>query len=250
MRLGFFFSLLFFLSSLHLLYSSKMENKTWFYIQSNKTSHVISASRHIHSEGLAPARSQVHVYVPLQTDDELWTWEGQFIRNKATGLVLDIRKGRLRLIEDTEICLYQEKPLEEASNQLWGLRDSTSSSQGKLIYSISNADWTLMQDGDKLLLYPQESMEPADTWQWVAEASFPATATSATTIATTTTTTATEWNGPVTPGLSSSSSFEADYPQGLSPAKRGSQGSVSLYSMDSFKDYHDRLYLEKDQHLR
>ncbi|CAO3592402.1 unnamed protein product [Absidia cylindrospora] len=101
-----------------------------------------------------------------------------------------------------------------------------------------------MQDGDKLLLYPQESMEPADTWHWIAETSFPATATSATAAATTT-----EWNGPVTPGLSSSSSFDTDYPQGLSPAKRGSQGSVSLYSMDSFKDYHDRLYLEKDQHL-
>lgn len=71
-----------------------MEGNTWFYIQSVKTSHVVSASRHIQSGEMEATRSQVHVYPPLQTDDELWTWAGQFIRNKATGLVLDIRKGK------------------------------------------------------------------------------------------------------------------------------------------------------------
>ncbi|KAI8331240.1 hypothetical protein BC941DRAFT_439405 [Chlamydoabsidia padenii] len=208
-------------------------NNTWFYIQSTETKHVISASRRIHSEGLDSTRSQVHVYAPLRTDEELWTWEGQFIRNKATGLVLDIRKGRLRLIEDTEICLYRQKPLEEASNQLWGIRDTP---QGKLIYSISNTEWTLMQDGDKLLLYPQEPHH--DTWDCIGEHDL---------LASTTMPCAT-----TPPDLcSAASSFETEYTQGgLSPAKRGSQGSVSLYSMDSFKDYHDRLYLEQDTHLR
>ncbi|KAI8085082.1 uncharacterized protein BX664DRAFT_338487 [Halteromyces radiatus] len=229
-----------------------MENNTWFYIQSNKTGHVISASRQIRSEHLDPKRSQVYVYPPLQTDDELWTYERQYIRNKATGLVLDIRKGRLRLIEDTEICLYDEKPLEEASNQLWGIRDT---SQGKLIYSISNTDWSLTQDENKLLLYPHEPLQSTiqqhDTWEWIAEHSFiPSLSTSTTTAAATATA---EWSGPTTPGLCSSvgSSVESsDFSQGgLSPAKRGSQGSVNLYSMETFKDYHDRLYQEKDTHL-
>ncbi|KAI8335811.1 hypothetical protein BC941DRAFT_429441 [Chlamydoabsidia padenii] len=223
-------------------------NNTWFYIQSTKTGHVVSACRQIQNGEVEAARSQVHVYAPLQTDDELWTWSGQYIRNKATSLVLDIRKGRLRLIEDTEICLYQEKPLEAASNQLWGVRDaaansSSTLSHGKLIYSISNADWTLMQDGDRLLLYPQEPLLSYDTWDLVAEGCLlPSLSSSSPT------TTTSEWNGPTTPG--NISSLDYDYPQGgLTPAKRGSQGSVNLYSMDSFKDYHDRLYREKDTHL-
>ncbi|CAO3582694.1 unnamed protein product [Absidia cylindrospora] len=223
------------------------ENNTWFYIQSTKTGH---------SEELAPLQSQVHVYAPHQTSDELWTWDGQFIRNKATDLVLDIRKGRLRLIEDTEICLYHKKPLDKASNQLWGIRDAPPSTttpttppllspQGKLIYSISNADWVLTQDEGKLLLYPQEPHMSYDTWDWIAEDSFiPSLSSSLPTTA--------DYD-PATPGLSSSvtSSCEFDYHQGgLSPArKRGSQGSVSYLSMDGFKDYHDRLYKENDTHL-
>lgn len=164
--------------------------------------------------------------------------------------------GRLRLIEDTEICLYHEKSLEEASNQLWGVREPSTTalvsptstlSHGKLIYSISNADWTLMQDGDRLLLYPEEPHLPFDTWDLVDEdCLLPSLSSSSPT-------TTSEWNGPTTPGISSSltGSFEGEYPQGgLTPAKRGSQGSVNMYSMENFKDYHDRLYKEKDTHLR
>jgi hypothetical protein len=144
--------------------------------------------------------------------------------------------GRLRLIEDTEICLYPQKPLDEASNQLWGMRDTQ---QGQQIYSVSNADWTLMQDGDKLLLYPQEPLFHHDTWDCIGEQQF--------LVALATTTVASD------PADAGTSSIDTDYntPQGgLSPAKRGSQGSVNLYSMDSFKNYHDRLYVEKDAHLR
>ncbi|ORZ15759.1 hypothetical protein BCR42DRAFT_415852 [Absidia repens] len=232
------------------------ENNAWFYIQSTKTGKVIAVDRHIKSEGLVPLRSQVRVYTPHQTSDELWTWDGQFIRNKATDLVLDIRKGRLRLIEDTEICLYDKKPLDKASNQLWGVRDAPAttttpaaspllSPQGKLIYSISNTDWILTQDEGKLLLHPQEPLMPYDTWDWIAEDSFiPSLSSSPPTTADC---------DPATPGLSSSvaSSCEFDYHQGgLSPArKRGSQGSVSYYSMDGFKDCYERLYKENDTHL-
>lgn len=75
-----------------------MDNSTWFYIQSTRTKHVISACRRIPLEGLVPSRTQVHVYPSLQKDEELWSWDGHFIRNKATSLVLDIRKGKVKKV--------------------------------------------------------------------------------------------------------------------------------------------------------
>ncbi|KAI9300305.1 hypothetical protein BJ944DRAFT_273237 [Cunninghamella echinulata] len=220
----------------------------WFYIQSSKTGHVISADRHIQSEGNEALRSQVYVYSAQQTDEELWRWDGQYIRNKATDLVLDIRKGRLRLIEDTEICLYHEKPLEQAQNQLWGMKDvSGIGKSGKLIYSISNEDWVLVHnDSNKLLLYPSEpsalQQDMNDSWDFINEEDF---------MLSTSNHQHNSWSMPNTPTLSSSAdTYDYEYPpQALTPAKRGSQGSVSLHSMDNFKDFHDRLYNEDDSQL-
>jgi hypothetical protein len=39
-------------------------------------------------------RSQVFITKPTLDDSELWAWKGQFLVNKASGLVLDIRKGK------------------------------------------------------------------------------------------------------------------------------------------------------------
>lgn len=88
-----------------------------------------------------------------------------------------------------------------------------------------------MQDGDKLLLYPQEPLFHHDTWDCIGEQQF------VKALATTKVT-----PDPVGAGAGS---FDAEYntPQGgLSPAKRGSQGFVNLYSME----YQDRFYVEKD----
>ncbi|ORX54389.1 hypothetical protein DM01DRAFT_1335535 [Hesseltinella vesiculosa] len=206
---------------------------SWFYIQNTITGQVISASKLIDENGLDPQRSQVHIYPCRQVDAELWAWDGPFIRNKATDLVLDVRKGRLRLIEDTEICLYPAKNLDQAQNQQW-------TTVGHCIHAVAFKDWVLMQVDDKLVLYPHEPSlfdpDHANTWQWVPEQEW----SSAT------------YTTPVTmPALSSSAdTLDSDFPKGLTPAKRGSQGSVhTVHSLDHFKDFHDRLFIEHDAHL-
>jgi hypothetical protein len=58
---------------------------------------IISCDRSQSSDFL---RSQVYVYpTPQYADAEYWRWNGSFIENKKTGLVLDIRKGMV-LISD------------------------------------------------------------------------------------------------------------------------------------------------------
>ena len=61
----------------------------WMYIRSVSTGNVITAQNDLTD----PRRSQVMVAAPQCIDQELWRWDGQFLRNKATNLVLDIRKG-------------------------------------------------------------------------------------------------------------------------------------------------------------
>lgn len=61
----------------------------WMYIRSISTGNVVTASTDTQDR----KRSQVWVRPLRRIDEELWRWDGQFIRNKATGLVLDIRKG-------------------------------------------------------------------------------------------------------------------------------------------------------------
>ncbi|KAI8371764.1 uncharacterized protein BYT42DRAFT_581484 [Radiomyces spectabilis] len=210
----------------------------WFYIQSISTHDVITAC----STDLTSAlRSQVYVNPPKCCDEELWRWDGQYIRNKATDFVLDIRKGRLRLIEDTEICLYHAKPQEEAQNQLWGVRET---STGCFIYSVCNEDWVLdiqaNDQGNKLILFPFQYVDN-DNQQWMfvsvtdmEEGTHPlCTAT-----------------GEITPPMSMSSSPSHDTMQALSPpVKRGSQSSLHSVSLTSFKESHQIVYLERNPRL-
>ncbi|KAI9470011.1 MAG: hypothetical protein EXX96DRAFT_512305 [Benjaminiella poitrasii] len=144
----------------------------WFYIKHVSTQKVISIYDNDESDYI---RSQVIVKKPEYIDSELWCWDDNYLRNKKTGLVLDIRKGKLRLIEDTEICLYHKKPIESAENQLWAVRTNISllnathplsqqtektvlsSFVGSVIYSICNSDWVLdisHEDETKLILFP------------------------------------------------------------------------------------------------
>lgn len=61
----------------------------WMFIRSVSTGNVITAQHNLDD----PRRSQVMVAAPRCSDEELWRWDGQFLRNKATNLVLDIRNG-------------------------------------------------------------------------------------------------------------------------------------------------------------
>jgi hypothetical protein len=62
----------------------------WFYIRSLATNGVVSCSKECHEF----LRSQVIVEPFDESDSQLWCWDGQFLRNKHTDLVLDIRKGK------------------------------------------------------------------------------------------------------------------------------------------------------------
>ncbi|KAI9315120.1 hypothetical protein BX666DRAFT_2028711 [Dichotomocladium elegans] len=141
-------------------------SEQWFYIQSVATANVISAEPEMSKE---PLRSQVYVNPPTQTDNQLWRWEGHHLVNKATELVLDIRKGKLRLLEDTDICLYSKKPLDEAHNQLWEI---DMDENGKYtIFSYSNSDWVLDTHPNghhrKLVLSPRQSLvEDGENQLW------------------------------------------------------------------------------------
>lgn len=62
----------------------------WFFIRSLSTGGVVTASTSSQDPLL---RSQVYVRQPQQVDNELWCWDDRHLVNKATQLVLDIRKG-------------------------------------------------------------------------------------------------------------------------------------------------------------
>lgn len=67
------------------------EYPEWFRIRSELNGYVVAIDRSLPEQDLL--RSQVYLY-PAQRDDfELWHWDGQYLKNKATDLVLDIRKG-------------------------------------------------------------------------------------------------------------------------------------------------------------
>ncbi|KAI7857125.1 hypothetical protein BDC45DRAFT_436338 [Circinella umbellata] len=224
-----------------------------------------------------------------RNDQELWRWDGQFLRNKSNDLVLDIRKGRLRLIQETEICLYTPKPESEAHNQLWGVRDGAFDVYGRpqpdhtLIYSLSNDDWVLDiqhatnpdETTNKLILFPYQSMDN-DTQQWIfidENASSlldePVTITTSTTMFKSSSSSSSSTNNasvnlspstsasssPVTTSTVASSnthdlSASAElFAHGLSPAKRGSQSSVTLVSIEAYRECHQNVYLEKNPRL-
>ncbi|KAI7882442.1 hypothetical protein K492DRAFT_193553 [Lichtheimia hyalospora FSU 10163] len=141
----------------------------WFYIKSAIFGQVVSVDSNVNENDTL--RSQVYVRPPQKTDDELWCWEGRYIVNKASRLVLDIRKGKLRLIEDTDICVYSKKPTDEASNQLWDFQNVTDDGEVVRIFSYSNTDWVLdMQfNGQryrKLVLAPRQPFDD-ESQRWV-----------------------------------------------------------------------------------
>ncbi|KAI9483177.1 MAG: hypothetical protein EXX96DRAFT_557167 [Benjaminiella poitrasii] len=229
-----------------------MTTNDWFYIRSTNTGNVVSAS----TQTVKLLRSQVLVTPPTLSDHELWCWDGQFLRNKATNYVLDIRKGRLRLIEDTEICLYTPKPLKEAHNQLWSVREASVDIYGRplpgfYIYSLCSNEWVLdvqqssESDHQKLVLFP---LQPMDTdnqrWLFVPEGQLDLNIPikdvlfSARKNSTSSSSLVNDGTHILTPpaSISPSPSFptpnsEYEYPQGLTPAKRGSHSSV--FSMDA-----------------
>lgn len=79
--------------------------------------------------------------------------------------------GKLRLIEDTDICVYSKKPADEASNQLWDFQNVTDDGEVVRIFSYSNNDWVLDIQfngrGDrKLVLAPRQPFDD-ESQRWV-----------------------------------------------------------------------------------
>ncbi|KAI9253814.1 hypothetical protein BDA99DRAFT_519044 [Phascolomyces articulosus] len=264
----------------------------WFYIKSVSSDNVISATGATDEPSM---RSQVHVCNPRFTDEERWCWDGQHLVNQATNLVLDIRKGRLRLIEDTDICIYSKKPDDEAHNQRWSVQDDDPNIPSYYICSQSNSGWVLdirtdHQSGNrKLILSPHQTIDkenqlwvfiPADgadnnnngnhqvgleecnkdttlaccslgtlvirtsgdiPHHFNTEAFRFCQSNSGASLARTLSQTST-----------SSSSINDDvFPvYGLTPAKRGSQSSVSAgLTLNAYKECHQLVYLERNPHL-
>ncbi|KAF1796713.1 carbohydrate-binding module family 13 protein [Mucor lusitanicus] len=243
-----------------------MSTSGWFYIRSTSTGNVVAASSNTEQDLL---RSQVIVTPPTLSDHELWCWKGQFLCNKANDLVLDIRKGRLRLIEDTEICLYTPKPLEDAHNQLWSVREDAVDAYGRplpgsYIYSLCSNEWVLdVQPTDqgvqKLVLFP---LQPIDNdnqrWIFVKEGQLDLNVSIKDSLSMAA---KSNINGSyfsmseslITPPGSVSSSPDypttanEEYPQGLTPAKRGSHSAI--FSMEAFKDYYNRVYATQEANI-
>lgn len=152
--------------------------------------------------------------------------------------------GRLRLIEDTEICLFQAKSLADAGNQQWGVRPSLDEygreTLGAFIYTLSNEEWVVDLDihgagsakGAKLVLYPAKSFDNNNQlWAFI-----PAELVLAT---------------PVASPTASDGTNDDDI---LAETRRQSQSSTNSQStetaMETLKECHHKAYLENDPHLR
>jgi hypothetical protein len=89
-------------------------------------------------------------------------------------------------MEDTEICLYYKKPIEDSQNQLWAVqtdfqptehplvrrRSSQKTPIGSVIYSVANNDWVLdiCPEGQKLILFPyQQDSNQQQRWIFTSE---------------------------------------------------------------------------------
>ncbi|RCH81680.1 hypothetical protein CU098_005913 [Rhizopus stolonifer] len=149
----------------------------WFYIKHVASEKIVSCS-------IVNQDTQVFVVKPQFSDNELWRWDGQYLLNKSTGLVLDIRKGRLRFIEDTEICLCSK---EDLVNQLWfvntdykparhlfGREIRAKTPLGNTIHSVSNSDWVLevCAKQEKVILFPlhsDPSKRQQQRWEFIPE---------------------------------------------------------------------------------
>ncbi|KAL0086037.1 carbohydrate-binding module family 13 protein [Phycomyces blakesleeanus] len=237
--------------------TSHIDTSNWFYIQSAATGDVISADTHTTDL----LRSQVYVCPPKQIDEELWKWDGRFIVNKATEMVLDIRKGRLRLIEDTEICLYNRKEIDQAHNQMWGINEDTSDCFGRpqpgiFLYSHYNNDWVLdiqaNPDGaNKLILFPHQNIDNDNQrWSLISASELEHPLSGIPTLLSSPNS-ATDYSSPSN-SLPSTPVHEltlGEFSGGLSPAKRGSQSSVTMITIDAYKESHRMVYLESNPRL-
>ncbi|KAL9538791.1 hypothetical protein MBANPS3_010675 [Mucor bainieri] len=167
-----------------------MVDVNWFYIKHLGTNKTIAScscqDNTTDSDAMPLMRSQVVVTKPTYSDNELWCWDDQQLRNKSTGLVLDIRKGRIRFMEDTEICLYYKKSMEDSQNQRWAVqtefqpaehplvrrRSSQKTPSGSVIYSVANSDWVLdvCPEGQKLILFPcNQDFNQEQRWLFIPE---------------------------------------------------------------------------------
>ncbi|KAG2187867.1 hypothetical protein INT44_000617 [Umbelopsis vinacea] len=212
----------------------------WFRMRSLFNGYVVTIDRSLINNTSELVRSQVYL-CPAQNDAyELWQWDGQYLINKATKLVLDIRKGRLRLIEDTEICLYTPKPAEKAMNQRWTTRQCTDDlgreQNGIFICSLSNDEWVLdvqhthASQNPKLLLYPAKDFDN-ESQLWEFEAA--------------------DYMSENIPSSVSSSIDQLDISvREISPSKRGSNSSIgSGGNVEAFKEAHMMVYLEHQPHV-
>ncbi|KAI8343327.1 hypothetical protein BC941DRAFT_91091 [Chlamydoabsidia padenii] len=255
------------------------EPDQWFYIRSVATGKLITCL----SGPETLLRSTVYVSSQPPSDSSLWIWDGAFLRNKASDLVLDIRKGRLRMMEDTEICLYSKKQSDDAHNQIWGCReckdDLGRKQQGYYIYSLGNPEWVLdigqietqisdiadsnnhVNKSNKLILFPNQTIDD-DNQRWILESvngtTLPPLAPHGTVTSPLKTTAAIN-TPPVTHmdaqsynefSFSSRSSSSADlagmdFAYGLMPAKRGSQSSVLGSCLSNCKESHQLVYIQK-----
>ncbi|KAI9488476.1 hypothetical protein BDB00DRAFT_39413 [Zychaea mexicana] len=277
----------------------------WFYIKSASSDNVVSAAK-VATDDEPLMRSQVYVCSPRHVDEEQWCWDGQHLVNKATELVLDIRKGRLRLIEDTDICIYSKKPEDEALNQRWSVQCDDPNIPTYYICSQSNSGWVLdirtgHQSGDqKLILSPHQTIDKENQlWVFVSAENASNGDEGTESIATKSTDDAPHTccpshartlvirisgdiphhfiteayrfsNNPFT--AMNSSAFGASLSRtlshastssshsineqdqfpayGLTPAKRGSQSSVTAgLTLNAFKECHQLVYLERNPHL-
>jgi hypothetical protein len=148
--------------------------------------------------------------------------------------------GRLRLIEDTEICLFPAKSVDDAGNQQWGIKSSRDeygrATPGVFIYTLSNEEWVLDLDihgvgsakGAKLVLYPTKDFDNNNQlWEFKPTHMIQG-----------------------TPEASPTVNTETN----VAETRRRSQSSVNSQTaetaLETLKECHHKAYLENDPHLR
>ncbi|KAI9019444.1 hypothetical protein CLU79DRAFT_720420 [Phycomyces nitens] len=234
----------------------------WFYIRTVSNGNVASAGPTIEPNDEESARAQVFVQPPKYNDNELWGWNGKMLVNKSNGMVLSIRKGRLRLIEDTEVCLYPAKPVDQLSQQEWAVQQDETDLFGKrlegcLLYSVHSNDWvfdiqTHSMDGDtKLILFPYKTIDnDTQRWELVSPTDILQYGSSANNQSNSISGFGSPTLGDLSPSTSSSSSQimsqelngSMEFACGLSPSKRGSQSSATGLPLEIYRENHQTVY--------
>lgn len=177
--------------------------------------------------------------------------------------------GRLRLIEDTEICLYYKKPQNQAHNQKWAVRpvstinittskhplfkeEASHQPPGFMIYPLCNRDWVLdVHDStEKLVLLPYQELCESQIWNLVFESDVinkeeePSLIYEDNSLASSISDDSSA--GQITPGSSISFDSTDFAPHGLSPSKRSSQTSLNS---NSRKGSLENIYLYQTQQV-